>query len=225
MTKGQPAWVEIIKHLKMMLEMIDKDPEDPIKIRDIAPVYVELSNAYNEAIKQSGLSSMRVRAVVKALDLKTDKSKLKSFLGNLMSSSKKLVRAKFRSSVFKRDKYRCKMCDYTPNLDLVLRKAEKLQNTHILDIKERTDARELIDAAKERDRIKHLMFDSMPGRTIIELKADNDNLRALLRKFEWAGFNGFDEENCWICKATKFVLDKNGKHAPDCKLAAVLERS
>lgn len=30
----------------------------------------------------------------------------------------------------------------TPNLDLVLRKAEKLQNTHILDIKERTDARE-----------------------------------------------------------------------------------
>lgn len=87
------------------------------------------------------------------------------------------------------------------------------------------DARELIDAAKERDRIKHLMFDSMPGRTIIELKADNDNLRTLLRKFEWAGFNGFDEENCWICKATKFVLNKDGKHAPDCELAAALERS
>lgn len=83
MTKGQPAWLEVIKHLKTMLEMIDKDPEDSIKIRDVAPVYVELSNAYNEAIKQSGLSSMRVRAVVKALDLKTDKSKLKSFLGEL----------------------------------------------------------------------------------------------------------------------------------------------
>ena len=31
-----------------------------------------------------------------------------------MSSNKKLVRAKFRASVFKRDKYQCKMCGYVP---------------------------------------------------------------------------------------------------------------
>ena len=31
-----------------------------------------------------------------------------------MSKAKKLIRAKFRASVFSRDKYKCRMCEYVP---------------------------------------------------------------------------------------------------------------
>ncbi len=83
MNKGQPAWVEVIQHLKMILGMIDKNPGELIDIRNIAPVYAELGKAYNKAVEQSGLSSMRARAVAKALDLTTNKSDIQSFLGEL----------------------------------------------------------------------------------------------------------------------------------------------
>lgn len=44
-----------------------------------------------------------------------------------MSSNKKLIRAKFRSSVFKRDEYECKMCGYTP------KNTDELDAHHIRD--------------------------------------------------------------------------------------------
>ena len=81
MTKGQPAWIDVIRHLKTMLGIVDKKPGDPIDVRNVAPVFAALGKSYNEAVKQSGLSSMRVRAVAKALDLTTNKSDLLNFLG------------------------------------------------------------------------------------------------------------------------------------------------
>ena len=83
MNKGQPAWIKVTLHLKTMLGMIDKNPGDLIDIRNIAIVYAELGKSYNEAIEQAGLSSMRARAVAKALNLKTNKSDIQSFLGEL----------------------------------------------------------------------------------------------------------------------------------------------
>ena len=46
-----------------------------------------------------------------------------------MSNTKKLMRAKFRASVFSRDKFQCRMCDYTPKT------VDELDAHHITDRK------------------------------------------------------------------------------------------
>lgn len=45
----------------------------------------------------------------------------------IMSQKKKLVRAQFRASVFSRDKFKCKMCDFVP------KSVDELDAHHITD--------------------------------------------------------------------------------------------
>lgn len=80
MIKEQPSWADVIRHLKTMLDLVDKTSEELVNIRNVAPVFASLGKSYNEVIIQYGLSSMRARAAAKALDLSTKKSKLESFL-------------------------------------------------------------------------------------------------------------------------------------------------
>ena len=49
-----------------------------------------------------------------------------------MISTKKLIRAKFRASVFSRDKYTCRMCGYKPG-DIFLLDAHHITDRTLMD--------------------------------------------------------------------------------------------
>ena len=53
-----------------------------VNLTEIGKLYESITRTLLEAIEQGGHSSLRFRAAAKALDLKTPKSRLASFLGD-----------------------------------------------------------------------------------------------------------------------------------------------
>ena len=53
-----------------------------VNLTEMGKLHERITRALLEAIEQSGLSSLRFRAAARALDLKTPKSRLESFLGD-----------------------------------------------------------------------------------------------------------------------------------------------
>lgn len=54
-----------------------------VNLTEMGKLYERITRTLLEAIEQGGLSSLRFRAAAKALDLKTPKSRLVSFLGDM----------------------------------------------------------------------------------------------------------------------------------------------
>ena len=73
------AWQTVAETLLAMLRLLE-NPGRPNDLQGFAQRYAALSRDYLAAIEAGGQTSVRAEAVVKALDLKTAKSKLEAFV-------------------------------------------------------------------------------------------------------------------------------------------------
>jgi hypothetical protein len=73
----EPIWQELAAALSAMSAML---AQPSMNLVQLAERFETAANALLAGAQQSGLSSLRLRAVVKALDLKTPKSTLERFL-------------------------------------------------------------------------------------------------------------------------------------------------
>lgn len=72
------AWHIVIENLQLLIASLENGA--PQNIYDFAARYHHLAHAYHAAIQAEGRSSMRMDAVLKALDLTTKKSELVNFI-------------------------------------------------------------------------------------------------------------------------------------------------
>ena len=70
-------WDSVRAHLRDFNTMLEGQIVNPM---EMGKLYGELAQSLLEAIQKSGRSSLRFQAAAKALDLKTPKSQLESFL-------------------------------------------------------------------------------------------------------------------------------------------------
>lgn len=77
--QNQP-WHEVMEHLLSMVRMLETGEGRPANLMKFAEAQGALAKAYLTAIVSEGRTSMRAEAAVKALDLRTAKSKLLAFL-------------------------------------------------------------------------------------------------------------------------------------------------
>jgi hypothetical protein len=84
MSEGPPIvpehWQRVAEELRQLIALIEA-PGSPVDFNTRAKGLARAANAYYDAIGKEGLTSMRLQAVCKALDLKTPKSALTNFLG------------------------------------------------------------------------------------------------------------------------------------------------
>jgi hypothetical protein len=66
-------------HVRDLSSMLDGQSVD---LTEMGKLFERITRTLLEAIEQAGLSSLRFRAAARALDLKTPKSRLASFLGD-----------------------------------------------------------------------------------------------------------------------------------------------
>lgn len=71
------AWDDLRAHLRQMQKVLD---EPSVHLLDLAKPFQGIAGALLTGVKDAGISSARFEAVVKALDLKTPKSRLQGFL-------------------------------------------------------------------------------------------------------------------------------------------------
>ena len=76
---NQP-WHAVMEHLLLMVRMLETGEGRPTNLLKFAEAQGALAKAYLAAIANEGRTSMRAEAAVKALDLRTAKSKLLAFL-------------------------------------------------------------------------------------------------------------------------------------------------
>lgn len=75
-------WQRVAEELRQLITLIEV-PGGPADFNTWAKGFARAANAYYDAIGKEGLTSMRIQAVCKALDLKTPKSALAKFLGQV----------------------------------------------------------------------------------------------------------------------------------------------
>lgn len=79
-TPETSAWQTVAEQLLGLLRLLET-PGRPANIMKFAEGFAALARAYLAAVSEEGRTSMRMEAVVKALDLKTGKTQLLTFLG------------------------------------------------------------------------------------------------------------------------------------------------
>ena len=73
-------WQAVAEQLLGMLRLLEAAGSRPVNMLQFADMFAALSRTYLSAIKSEGRTSIRAEAVVKALDMKTPKSKLEEFV-------------------------------------------------------------------------------------------------------------------------------------------------
>lgn len=74
------AWDDVRGELEKLVTLLEK-PADAKRLYAFADGFVRLAKTYHIALKADGKSSVRIQAVEKALDMKTGKSALTTFVG------------------------------------------------------------------------------------------------------------------------------------------------
>lgn len=73
------AWRAVAAQLDAMRALLET-PSDAKRLYAFADAFAELARRYLRALREEGKTSMRMDVVVKALDLRTAKSKLEAFV-------------------------------------------------------------------------------------------------------------------------------------------------
>lgn len=77
----RPEWEKLAQHLRNLLESIEQTRHgEQLELNQFAGEFQRMAHAYHEAIRSAGKTSIRIRAMLKALDLKTPKSAVERFL-------------------------------------------------------------------------------------------------------------------------------------------------
>ncbi len=79
LSTGDSTWDTVRAHVRDLGAILDGKT---VNVTEMGKLYERLTRALLDAIQRGGLSSLRFRAAAKALDLKTSKSRLESFLGD-----------------------------------------------------------------------------------------------------------------------------------------------
>lgn len=75
------AWDNVKQQLTIMTALLEA-PADSKRLYAFADAFTVLASAYHTALKSEGKSSIRMQAVEKALNLKTGKTALQTFVGD-----------------------------------------------------------------------------------------------------------------------------------------------
>ncbi len=75
------TWSAVRAHLEQLIAIVDARAGGNVDLMRFADELVRFVRAYRAALEQQGKTSMRIDAVLMALDLKTPKSALLRFLG------------------------------------------------------------------------------------------------------------------------------------------------
>jgi hypothetical protein len=78
-------WQAVADTLRRTLAIVE-DGGGAVDVEALGKAFAASATAYDEAIRREGRTSMRLRAVCKALDLRTPKSALVAFVGAEVSS-------------------------------------------------------------------------------------------------------------------------------------------
>lgn len=74
-----PEWQELSNELARLHSAVESGE---IELNQLATWFSEMAHAYHAAVLSAGKSSIRIRAMLKALDLTTSKSELTAFVGD-----------------------------------------------------------------------------------------------------------------------------------------------
>lgn len=77
-------WDELALELEAFVTYLNVHKDKGLDLYEAAKYFTSIVSLYYECIQSAGKSSIRVRAAIKALNLKTNKSKLYEFLDENM---------------------------------------------------------------------------------------------------------------------------------------------